>query len=91
VVEACKKVRDWLLLEGYVGAHDVAFAKLLAIVAEEAGGAACKLERLLYDEAVRSGYGYWRYIRPGGDVLFFVSISELLDLLHEKREVRVLW
>jgi hypothetical protein len=96
VVEVCKKVRDELLWEGYVGAYDATFAELLAeAVAEEAGRAAqlSKLleEVLLYDEAVANECGYWRYVSPGGDVLFFVDGDEVFDLLYKKREVKVLW
>jgi hypothetical protein len=80
LVERCRKIREQLLAQGYVGIYDMTLAEELGVGYE-----------VLYNEAVEEQCGYVRYTAPGGDVLIFVDPDELVELLIKKREVKILW
>jgi hypothetical protein len=80
LIERCRKIREQLLAQGYVGVYDMALAEELGVDYE-----------VLYNEEVERQCGYVRYADPGGDVLLFLSDEEIVDMLVKKKKVEILW
>ncbi len=80
-VERCRKVIDSLVSRGVVGASDEKLAELLNVDSS-----------VFYDnEELERECGYTPFTRQEGAVLMFVyDLIDLVELLLEKKELRIL-
>ena len=100
VINACIKIKDELIRDGYIAVYDSRFAEMIA---EELVGGDAEEEKIeeisewlehemLYDEDVVRKCGYERFVDPAGDILLFVAdIDEIVDMLKSKDVVKLLW
>jgi hypothetical protein len=79
IVKRFREIKRELLARGIVGIYDNLFAQMLGIN-----------YKLLYEEVVERECDYTRYIDSGRDILLFVDQNELVDLLVEKKQMKVL-